>query len=346
MIPFQGSIYNLGIGRELATLWELIGIYRRYRFDLALHYTIKPNIYGAFAALWSGTPSVSITTGLGILKQHPSGVLSWLIRRLYQAAVRITREIWFLNEADRDFFLSKKMAPRSKAFLLRGEGVDVRHYHPREEADQTMAPSVFRVLYLGRMLKSKGLEELYAAAQFFKEKKLPVQIDLLGFFIGDHPDGISRETIKAWEAAGNLRYLGAVEDVRPYLAATDAVVLPSYGEGMSRSLMEACSMAKPVIASDVEGCREIVHHEVNGLLCTPRNSRSLLDAILRMYALSETERRSMGLAGRSLVLCHFTEQSVLEQYEQRIGLRARKPAPVATEPLLPVYIPASHPASR
>ncbi len=340
VMVFRGSIYQTGIWNEWATLKDLIRIYRGERFDLALHYTIKPNIYGAFASLLSGVPCISITTGLGILKQHPFGFFSWLMRRLYQVAAWISREVWFLNEDDRRFFISKGMAPASRTFLLRSEGIDSDYYHPKIRP-VSKGREAFRLLYLGRMLKSKGLEELREAARYFREKQLPVWIDLLGFHIEGHPDAVSRETVREWETSGNLRFLGATEDVRPFLANADAVVLPSYGEGISRTLLEACSMARPVVATDVEGCREIVRHGVNGFLCAPRDSASLIGAILHMYALPEAERAAMGKAGRRLIQEAFKEQYVLKQYEQRIGKYGRQKKTAPFQPVFPAYMPAA-----
>lgn len=316
-IPLPVEIYSRQLWQELRTIYLLIRLYRRFQFNLLLHYTIKPNIYGAIAAFFCRIPCIAITTGLGFLKKQDNALFSWILRRFYTIASWISREVWFLNEDDRVFFLRHGMVHRRKTFILPSEGVNVMQYRPRElHRHGSQAP--FRFLYIGRILWSKGIREFWEAARFFRQQGIPVRFELLGFMVPDHPDGVPSELLQQWQTEGDIHYLGATDDVRHFLAEADCVVLPSYGEGISRVLLESASMGRPIIATDVEGCREVVKHGQNGLLCRPKDSQSLILAMESFLQLPPAERARMGMAGRKLVLEQFDEQLVITAYLRRI----------------------------
>jgi glycosyltransferase involved in cell wall biosynthesis len=299
---------------DLKTLTALWREYRASRFDVVFHYTIKPNIYGSFAAKLAGVPSVAVTTGLGYVFIQASRTAA-IAKRLYRFAFRFPREVWFLNRDDRTAFLDEKLlAHPERARLLHGEGVDLDEFGftppPRHDA--------FVFVLIGRLLWDKGVAEYVEAARIVRARHPHARFQLLGPVGVDNPSAISRADVEAWQRDNVIEYLGEAHDVRPHIAGADCVVLPSYREGVPRTLMEASSMGRPIVATDVPGCREVVEHGVTGLLCEARSARSLAAALERMLALSEAERAEMGARGREKVAREFDEKAVVERYKGTI----------------------------
>lgn len=309
------GIYSQNPFSEFKVFLRLIRIYRKYRFSFILHYTAKPNIYGTLAAACCRIPSIAITTGLGLLRDPGKSLARLSLLALYRLAARFAREVWFLNADDRQFFLDRKITRREKTFLLPSEGVNVSWYRPAESPPLPAARETTRFLYAGRIVWSKGIREFYEAARYFKERGANVSFDMVGFIVPEHPDGVSYELVEQWRRQGIIHYHGETEDIRPFLAEADCVVLPSYfGEGVPRILLEAASMARPIITTDHVGCREVVEHGLNGLLCPPRSAGHLIGAIECFLSLNANERDNMGLEGRKKVLREFDEEIVIGQY--------------------------------
>lgn len=327
VVPYTSKIYTTSIWHDVQFILELWRIYRTFSFDLCLHYTIKPNIYGAIAAFLTNTPCIAITTGLGILKQLDKRFSGNLLCLFYRLASRLSKEVWFLNQEDRAFFLSKGLTTPSKTFVLQGEGIDLEYFQPQPKPPRP-PDAPLQLLFIGRLLRSKGLLELRQAAAYFRNRGQAVSIHVLGFPVDHHPDGIPIDTILRWQRTYDLHYLGYSEDIRPFLAQADALVLPSYGEGMSRVILEACSMAIPVIASDVPGCRELVIDGKNGFLCSPADTRSLIKAIERLRSISDSGRVQLGRAGRLHIQQGFEQISCIEAFRARLApfLHTRQPS--------------------
>jgi glycosyltransferase involved in cell wall biosynthesis len=280
--------------------------------DVVLTYTIKPNIWGAFAAHSVGVPSVAMVTGLGYaftetgIAPSPKQRLTGLIaRRLYQ------------NPDDKaDFIRAGCLADPAKAGLINGSGVDMNHYlrHP--------LPPEPVVLMIARLLGNKGVRD-YAEAAFQLRKSHPnARFQLVGPFDGG-PDAITPQEVAAWTAQG-LEYLGAAEDVRPYIANARIYVLPSYREGTPRSVLEAMAMGRPVVTTDVPGCRETVENGVNGLLVPVRNPSALADAIAYMLDHPE-EAEAMGEAGFQLVALKYDVRLVNRAIMDLLGFPPASP---------------------
>ena len=296
---------------DLRTLWALYRHYRTIRPDVVFHYTIKPNIYGSVAAKLAGVASVAVTTGLGYVFIQQSRAAQ-VAKKLYRFAFRFPREIWFLNRDDEAAFLDQKLLVHpERARLLHGEGVDLDQFAFTPLAERAH----FTFVLIGRLLWDKGVGEYVEAARQLRARYPHARFLLLGPVGVDNPSAITRAEVDAWQREGVVTYAGEAHDVRPFIADADCVVLPSYREGVPRTLMEASAMGRPVVATDVPGCREVVADGVNGLLCEVKSAESLTAKLARMLDMSGEERRAMGERGRKKVAAEFDERVVVERYK-------------------------------
>ena len=282
---------------------------RTVRPRALLTFTIKPNIYGAMAARVTGIPSVANVSGLGTAFIR-GGLLSRLTGALYRLAFSGSHVVFFQNPDDRDLFLSRGIVDRSKARLLPGSGIDLARFSPSNPLDSG-AP-VF--LFIGRLLADKGVREFVEAAQLTRQQYPQARFQLLGGLDPGNRTAISEEELKQWVADGDVEYLGPTDDVRPFIANASAVVLPSYREGLPRSLLEGAAMARPLIATDVPGCREIVKDGETGLLCQVRSASSLAGAMTRFAAMGVDQRQALGEAARGKVAAEYDERAVIDAY--------------------------------
>lgn len=311
------DINNMGTNpfEDIKLTAAIFRLYQKIRPDLLLHYTIKPNIYGCFAAKLAGVPVVSNISGLGTVFLSDS--LSYkLARTLYRFSLHIPRKIFFQNPHDLDHFVSKKLVAVEKTELLPGSGIDPQHFQPVQNENQQDRPFVF--LLIARMLKDKGVVEFVDAAQSLlqrqREGERGIEFWLLGSLYPGNPTAIPQQEINAWTQQPGIKYLGYTDDVMSVIARCDCVVLPSYREGLSRVLLEAGSMAKPLITTDVPGCKDVVDDGVNGYLCKVKDTDSLAQQMAKMLSLSVAEREEMGKAGRRKVINEFSEHLVIDKY--------------------------------
>jgi glycosyltransferase involved in cell wall biosynthesis len=307
---------------DLRTMWVLYRLYRTIRPQIVFHYTIKPNIYGSIAAKLAGVDSVAVTTGLGYVFIQKSGTAQ-IAKLLYRFAFRFPREIWFLNQDDQAAFRGQNLlAHPERARLLHGEGVDLEQFAfmplpDRKNGDENNQRT-FSFVLIGRLLWDKGVGEYVEAARRLRAKYPYARFQLLGPVGVDNPSAISQAEVDAWVREGVIDYLGEAHDVRPLIAAADCVVLPSYREGVPRTLMEASAIGRPIVATNVPGCREVVADGVNGVLCEARNVDSLAAKLAQMLDMSDDERRAMGERGRAKVAQEFDERGVVERYKTLI----------------------------
>jgi glycosyltransferase involved in cell wall biosynthesis len=307
---------------DAAILLNYLRIYRRLRPCVALHYTIKPNIYGSLAARLAGVPVINNIAGLGYVFIGRS-VLQPLVRMLYAAALSKAHCVFFQNRDDQEFFLNSRIVAPYRSRLIPGSGVDLRYFAPQIQQERNTG--FFTFLLISRMLWDKGIKEYVEAARTLKGRNPALRFQLLGEADADNPRAISSAEIRGWTANDWVEYLGEVEDVRPYIAAADCLVLPSYREGVPHSLLEGAAMAKPLIAADAPGTREPVENGVNGFLCRLKDPDDLARKMERMLELGEEERRAMGQASRRKVQQDFDEESVIDRYmtEVEAAFRAR-----------------------
>ncbi len=301
--------------QDIAFAMRLYRLYRRVRPAVCFHYTIKPNIYGAMAAHWAGIPSVSITTGMGTVFINRS-FITHVVRFLYRYAFRHTRENWLLNTADFDAMVNGGLVDIRKARLLPGEGINLDHFAP---APWPGDDSTFRFLLIARLLRDKGVLEFVEAARALKVTMPHVRCQLLGPADVENPTAISREQVAAWEREGLVEYLGVTQEVRPFIAQAHCIVLPSYREGLSRTLLEASAMGRPVITTDVQGCREVVSEGLTGWVIPVQSAAALAAKMKQVAGMSAGDLAAVGEAGRAKVAQNFDERLVIAEYLRILG---------------------------
>ena len=301
--------------QDAALLWHYLRLFRKVRPTAYLSFTAKPNIYGALAAGMLAIPAFPNVSGLGTAFIR-GGLLQHLISLLYRTGFRKAPAVFFQNGEDRDLFIERKLVRSGQARLLSGSGVDLDRFRPPASRGQRTGCTF---LFVGRLLGDKGVRELIGAARILREKHPGARVQLLGFLGSANRTSIASEEVAGWEREGLIEYLGCSEDVRPFLLAADAAVLPSYREGLPRSLLEAAAMGLPLIATDVPGNREVVHPGKNGMLCQVRSAESLAEALIRFIELPAAEREHMGRESRRMVEERFSEEKVVRAYLDAIA---------------------------
>jgi glycosyltransferase involved in cell wall biosynthesis len=311
--------------QDLKLYRELLRHYRTLRPALIFHYTIKPNLFGSWAASRVRIPSISVITGLGYTFAR-SNLLRAGVKALYRRILRKNTEVWFLNEDDRRTFTTQKLVAEKKTFLLPGEGVDEHEFFP---APFEPGKKEVTFLLIGRLIKHKGIYEFVRAAELLQQWGLNAKCQILGFFDEKNPVSIPAKQVQEFSEKGLITYLGHTDEMPPFIAAADCIVLPSYREGMPLSLLEGASMCKALIATDTAGCRDTIKDGVNGFLCRPRDAADLAEKMAAWYQLAPDAKRQMGMEGRNLVLRSFTRDIVTDIYLKKIAaLRAAaKPKP-------------------
>jgi glycosyltransferase involved in cell wall biosynthesis len=339
-LPWEGALADLGARlihypldrkglnpfRDLKTLLGLRAALRAARPDVLFAFTIKPVIYGSFAAHLANIPAKSrrhvMITGLGYMFEADTPIkrlLRQAARLLYRLAFSRVRTVFFQNPEDQALFAALGITPPSVAVrLCRGTGVDLARFVP---SPLPAGDPVF--LYVGRLLEAKGLRELAAAARLLKERLPSARLRLLGPEERG-PGSVPLAEILAWQREGLLEYLGSTRDVRPYLAEASVAVLPSWREGLPAALLEAMAAGRPLIATDVPGCREVVRHGRNGFLVPPKDPEALAEA-MRTIVLCPARLREMAAASRDLALTTFNAETIALDLMAHMGLERNLP---------------------
>ena len=301
--------------QDLQLLYRLYRLYRKEKLQAVLHFTIKPNIYGSLAARWAKIPAINNVTGLGTVFLNKK-ISSQIALELYKWAFQKPRLVFFQNPDDRKLFLKMGLVRPSRTGLLPGSGINTSYFSPSPPPQNT----TFRFLLVARLLYDKGICEYVGAARLLRAKGYDTKLQLLGRLEPQKGLGISAEVLRQWENEGLVEYLGVTDDVRPYLQKADCVVLPSYREGTPRTLLEAGCLGRPIIATDVPGCRETVQDGYNGYLCQVRDAQDLADKMMSMIGLSPKARAKMGKNSRTFMENRFDERLVIEKYKDVLAL--------------------------
>lgn len=303
--------------RDLRLLAGYYRVLRRIRPAAFLGFTAKPNIYGSIAAAALGIRVINNISGLGTAFIEKTR-LTKIVSALYRIALKRSSTVFFQNRDDCQLFTAAGLVTPDQARLLPGSGIDLDRFRP---SGQPRAAGPFRFLFVGRLLWDKGLAELVEAARMVRHAHPEVRFQLLGAAGVANRTAVPADTLQGWIDEGLVEYLGADDDVRRHIDQADCLVLPSYREGLPKALLEGSAMGKPVIATDVPGCRDVVDDGRTGFLCEVRSARSLAEAMIRMIACSAEDRQAMGELGRRKVELEFCQSRVIDKYLEALERR-------------------------
>lgn len=298
--------------RELGTLLDLVRIYRRERPELVHHVSIKPILYGSIAARLAGRPAIlNAVTGLGhaFLPEVRRSLLGRITTALYHyACAGSTTVVLCQNPEDRAALVVLGVVPEDRTVLIRGSGVDMSAFSPAPE------PAGVPILLLcGRMLWDKGVGEFVEAAGILKEAGVPHRAVIVGIPDEENPNSVPLTKLQQWDRSGVIEWWGLREDMPTVFAQSTIVVLPSYyPEGVPKVLIEAAAAGRPIVTTDVPGCREIGRPGVNADLVRPRDPKHLADALEALLA-DPSRRAAYGAAGRLIAEAEFSETQVIAE---------------------------------
>jgi glycosyltransferase involved in cell wall biosynthesis len=246
------------------------------------------------------------------------GPLQWLVTQLYRVAFRKSAKVLFQNPDDCRLFVDRRIIRSHQARVLPGSGVDLDRFRAAP-----LPTGQVSFLLVSRLLGDKGVREYAEAARILRHRRPDAECRLLGPLDTGNRTAIGRDELDRWIAEGILHYLGSTNDVRPFFEGASAIVLPSYREGLPRTLLEGGAMGRALIATDGPGCREVVQEGINGFLCAVRDPASLAEAMERFVDLAAADRAAMGEASRRIVQERFSEAVVIRAYLDELAQLAR-----------------------
>lgn len=310
-IRFRRRSVNLFF--ELLTLLDIFRLYRKVRPNLVHHVAVKPVVYGSLVAKLSRVPAtVNTITGLGFVftsENRLARSLRHVVRMLFRLCLGGSGSRLILqNQDDYDFFCRSGFVEKERAVMILGSGVDTEKFSPKEKLSSFLTS----VLLPARILWDKGVGEFVEASRILQSRRVKVRMVLAGFRDEGNPSNVPESTLQGWIQEGLVEWLGHQKDMPTILEQFDIVALPSYREGVPLALIEAAAAGKPIITTDVPGCREIVKHNFNGLLVPVKEAEALADAIQSLVQ-DSTRCEQMGRNGRQMVLNGFSKQHVIQQ---------------------------------
>lgn len=295
--------------KDSALILELYMIYRKIRPDVVLHYTIKPNVYGTLAAALLKIPAINNVCGLGTVFLK-NDLVSAIAMLLYKVSFRFAHKVFFQNSDDLNLFLEKNLVPDQQVDLVPGSGIDLKRFAPMSFKRNEK----FTFLLISRLITDKGVMEYIEAVKKLRSEGLNARFQILGAMDPEHKRGIKTEIIDEWIQSGIVEYMGTTTDVRQYIQDADCIVLPSYREGTPRTLLEAASSSKPIIATDVPGCNHVVVNNYNGLLCKLKDANDLAEKMKQMTEMDDSHLKLLGENGRTKVEAEYDESFVINKY--------------------------------
>jgi glycosyltransferase involved in cell wall biosynthesis len=309
----------------MSLIFEFYRIYRQWKPEIVHQFSIKPVIYGTIAARLAKVPIIINTIpGLGYVftsTEKKRKFLRIIVLFLYRIAGKFSDFMFFQNEDDKRLLINHKIVSKNKTSVIPGSGVDTQHYSQdkinEKIIDQTKKDIKYKqnqiiILMASRMLYDKGIADLVECSERIKRIKPNVRFLLAGPLDPGNPAHIPREVIKKWQKENKIEYLGRHSDMRALIGLSDIVIFPSYREGKPKFLLEAASMGKPIITTDVPGCRDVVENEKNGILVPIKDIESLFNAVIKLINNPEL-RRKMGEKSRKKAEKEFDEKIVVDQ---------------------------------
>lgn len=299
--------------KDSALIVELYSIYKKVNPDIILHYTIKPNVYGTIAASFLGIPVVNNVCGLGtvFLKKN---LVSAIAISLYKISFRFAKKVYFQNPDDLSLFVNRKLVRANAVDLLPGSGIDLKKFQPAAFSRNDK----FTFLLISRLITDKGVMEYIEAVRKLRSSGVNARFQVLGAMDPEHKRGIKTEVIQSWIDSNTIEYLGTTDNVQKYIHQADCIVLPSYREGTPRTLLEAASSSKPIIATDVPGCNHVVKDNFNGLLCRLKDADDLAEKMKMMAGFENSTLKLFGENGRAKMEAEYSESIVIDKYLQTI----------------------------
>lgn len=302
--------------KDLKLLYDYIRLFKKHQPDVVCTFTIKPNVYGSIAADMLSIPHINNITGLGSGFQN-GGFVQRVVKLLYRTALRKSRKVFFQNQENQEIALQTGLVNEKIPYeCIPGSGVNLARFDYKEK-DTSDDIVVFN--YIGRVLKDKRIDDYLDAAKAIKAKYKNTQFNIIGFI--EHTEIHYKKLLEELEKDGIVHYCGSVDDVRPLVYASDAIVHPSsYGEGISNVLLESAACGRAAITTDIAGCRDCVDDGVTGYIYEPENVDQLVERIEQFLALTSEQRKAMGKAGRNKVEQQFDRNIVVNAYLKELGL--------------------------
>ena len=307
-IPFEFNRRGTNPIADLSQVRGYIKLLKELKPDIVLTYTIKPNVYGGFACRITKIPYIANVTGLGTTIEN-GGLLSFISTTLYRVGLKGARCVFFQNKNNQKLFVEHKIA-KGKTRLIPGSGVNLRMHCVEPYPD---ANDGIRFLFVGRIMKDKGIGELLEAIQKIHRENDKATLDVVGWSDEDYS-----EALKASEQEGSIRYHGLQSDVHPFYTRCHCAILPSYHEGTANVMLEASATGRPVITTRVPGCQETFDEGITGFGCEVKSAESLMGAMKRFLETSQDKRREMGLAARKKMEMEYDRNIVLKAYQEEI----------------------------
>ncbi len=289
---------------------------KKVKPDVCLTFTVRPAIWGNIVTAALKIPTITNITGIGQLFTN-NNVVYRSVRTLYKFVLKKTAKVFFQNDDDMQAFLDNNFVSPDRAARIPGSGIDHEYYKPIKS---TVPKNGFSFLFISRLIKDKGINEYVEAARLLKDVLPGTEFRVLGplWLQSLKENTVTQEEVDKWVDEKIINYLGAADDVRPYIAEADCIVLPSYREGMSNVLLEASSMERACITTNTTGCKEIVEEGVTGFLCEVKSGKDLAEKMKKMTMLPAEKRIEMGINARKKVVREFDKQIVIDSYLKAI----------------------------
>lgn len=273
--------------------------------DIIYSYTVKPNVYGGIIARKLKTPFVATVTGLGSAVAGNKN-LAKIIINLYKISLRKAQKLFVQNIGNYQFFIENKILTEKKIDLVPGSGVNLSQFNMKKYPEKE---NEINFVYIGRLMKEKGILELFEAAEYFEKKSIKVNFHILGFLEDD-----LEQILSELDKKGIVIYHGQQSDVDPFIRKSHAIIHPSYHEGLSNVLLEAAASGRPILASDIPGCRETFDEGITGFGFEPKSTESLIKTIEKFIDLPHEQKEQMGILGRKKIEKEFNREKVVDTY--------------------------------